>query len=128
MGLLALLPFSLPELQAAGRAPKKLSELLFDGLYPPIYDAHPQSGPWYGNYVRTYLERDVRQIVNVRDLAAFQRFVRTCAGRSAQLTNPSGLAADCGVTHNTARAWLSVLEASYVIHFRSPITATSISA
>src|SRR3990172_6053023 len=96
VGLLVLLPFSLPELQAAGRAPKKLSELLFQGLYPPIYDAHPQSGPWYGNYVRTYLERDVRQIVNVRDLAAFQRFVRTCAGRSAQLTNPSGLAARCG--------------------------------
>jgi len=120
VGLLVLLPFSLRELRTAGWAPKRLTDLLFQGLYPPIYDEHPQPGPWYGNYVRAYLERDVRQIVNVRDLAAFQRFVRICAGRSAQLTNLSGLAADCGVTHNTARAWLSVLEASYVIHILQP--------
>ena len=101
---------------AAKLAPKKLSELLFRGLYPPLYDGHEQAGIWYGNYMRTYIERDVRQVIKVRDLSAFQRFVRMCAGRTGQLTNLSALASDCGITHNTAKAWLSVLEASYIVH------------
>jgi predicted AAA+ superfamily ATPase len=120
VALIPLLPFALSELQAAKAAPKTLSELLFRGLYPPLYDGHRQAGIWYGNYMRTYIERDVRQVIKVRDLSAFQRFVRMCAGRTGQLTNLSALAGDCGITHNTAKAWLSVLEASYIVHLLQP--------
>ena len=121
VALVRLLPFSLPELQAVGRDPGRLEELLFQGLYPPIYDRHPEPGIWYGNYVRTYVERDVRQMVNVRDLSAFQRFVRMCAGRCGQVLNLSSLGNDCGITHNTAKAWLSVLEASYIVYLLRPL-------
>jgi len=69
---------------------------------------------WYPSYVATYLERDVRSVLAVGDLLAFQTFLRLCAGRAGQLVNFSALAADAGVTHNTARSWLSVLEAGYV--------------
>ena len=120
VALISLLPFALSELQAAKLAPQALSELLFRGLYPPIYAGKRQARIWYGNYMRTYIERDVRQLINVRDLSAFQRFVRMCAGRTGQLTNLSALASDCGVSHNTAKAWLSVLEASYIVYLLQP--------
>lgn len=119
-GLLELLPFSLAELEAAGRAPTTLERLLATGLYPALYDRPLSPDRWYAAYVRTYVERDVRQLVNVRDLATFQRFVRMCAARTGQLVNLSALAADCGVTHNTARAWLSVLEASFIVFRLQP--------
>lgn len=120
VAMVPLLPFSLAELAAAGREPESLEELLFRGLYPPVHDRNLDPRIWYGNYVGTYIERDVRQMVNVRDLAAFQRFIRMCAGRTGQLLNLSALAADCGLTHPTARTWLSVLEASYVVHLLPP--------
>lgn len=120
VGTLELLPFSLAELTAAGRAPKSLEALLFAGLYPPVHDREVAPERWFAAYVRTYVERDVRQMINVRDLSVFQRFVRMCASRSGQLVNLSGLAADCGIRHNTARAWLSVLEASFIIHRLQP--------
>ena len=120
VALVRLLPFALSELHEAERAPDRLEDLLFQGLYPPIHDRGLDPAVWYGNYVRTYVERDVRQMVNVRDLAAFQRFVRMCAGRCGQLLNLSSLGNDCGITHNTARAWLSVLEASYLVYLLRP--------
>lgn len=120
VALVPLLPFSLDELQKAGRGPRSLEELLFTGLYPPIYDRDLDSRIWLGNYVQTYLERDVRQMINVRDLSLFQRFLHMCAARTGQLLNLSALASDCGTTHNTARAWLSVLEASYLVHTLKP--------
>jgi predicted AAA+ superfamily ATPase len=115
VGLLDLLPFSLGELQAAGVAPATAEALLWEGLYPPVHDRPVQPDTWYRSYVQTYLERDVRQLVNVRDLATFRRFLMMCAARTGQLVNLSGLASDCGITHNTARAWLSVLEAAFVV-------------
>lgn len=117
---ISLLPFSLAELQLAEKAPKKLEDLLFKGLYPPIYDRKLEPHIWYGNYVNTYLERDVRQLINVRDLSTFQKFIRMCAARTGQLLNLSSLASDCGITHNTAKAWISVLEASYIVHLLQP--------
>lgn len=120
VAIVSLLPFSLEELQAAGREPRTIQDLLFSGLYPPVHDRKTDPGIWYGNYVRTYIERDVRQLIQVRDLSAFQRFLRLCAGRSGQLANFSALASDCGITHNTAKAWLSVLEASYIVYFLRP--------
>jgi predicted AAA+ superfamily ATPase len=120
IAVVPLLPFSLGELQAVDRAPATLEALLFQGLYPPIYDRGLDAAIWYKNYVLTYVERDVRQMVNVRDLSTFQRFVRMCAARTAQLLNLSGLAVDCGITHNTAASWLSVLEASFILHLVQP--------
>lgn len=110
-----LLPFSLHELTQAGRAPATLDRLLFTGGYPPLYDRDVAVRTWFGAYVTAYIERDVRQVLKIQDLETFQRFVRLCAGRSGQLLNYSSLAADCGITHNTAKAWLSVLEASYIL-------------
>ncbi len=117
---LSLLPFSLYELQEAKQAPDKIEDLLFKGGYPPIYDRKLDPHLWYNNYVDTYIERDVRQLVNVRDLSTFQRFIRMCAARTGQILNLSSLANDCGITHNTAKAWISVLEASYIIHLLQP--------
>ena len=120
VALVPLLPFTLSELQAAERAPQTLEHLLFAGLYPPIHDRGLAPGIWYGNYVRTYVERDVRQMVNVQDLSTFQRFLRLCAARTGQLLNLSALGADCGISHHTTKSWLSVLEASYVLHLLPP--------
>ena len=118
VGLLHLLPFSLGELQQAGHALARapLEELLWHGLYPPVVDGGVPPGVWYADYFATYVERDVRQLVNVRDLAAFRTFVRMCAARTAQAVNLSALAADCGVATNTAKGWLSILEASYIVY------------
>lgn len=120
IGFLHLLPFSLGELKRARRAPRRIELLLFRGLYPPLYDRRHDPLVWYANYVQTYLERDVRQLINVRELGAFQRFVRMCAARTGQLLNLSSLANDCGITHNTAKAWVSVLEASYIVFLLQP--------
>lgn len=120
IGLLHLLPFSLGELKRAHRAPRKIEPLLFRGLYPPLYDRKLDPVSWYANYALTYIERDVRQLINVRELATFQRFIRMCAARTGQLLNLSGLASDCGITHNTAKAWVSVLEASYIAFLLQP--------
>ena len=114
--LLQLLPLALPELRRFDHAPTTLTEVLWKGGYPAIFDRGLAPLDWFSSYVGTYLERDVRQLLNVGDLAAFQTFVRMCAGRTGQLLNLSALGADCGITHATARAWLSVLEASYIAH------------
>ena len=119
VGLVQLLPFSLSEL-GRSLAPRGPEDLLWRGLYPPVIDRGAAPASWYANYLATYIERDVRQLINVRDLGAFRRFVRMCAARSGQLLNLSSLAADCGVTHNTAKAWISVLEASYIVHLLPP--------
>jgi predicted AAA+ superfamily ATPase len=123
VALVALLPFSLGELDAAGLAPASLEELLFQGLYPPIYDRGLDAAIWYKNYVSSYVERDLRSMVAVRDLSTFQRFLRMCAARTGQLLNLSGLAADCGISHNTAASWISVLEASFILHRLQPYHA-----
>jgi predicted AAA+ superfamily ATPase len=115
-----LLPFSLAELTAAGKAPAAVDDFLLKGLYPPLYDRDLLPQEWYGNYLMTYLERDVRQIAKVHDLNLFQRFVRTCAARTAQLLNLSGLATDCGISQGTARNWVAILQASYVLFLLQP--------
>ncbi|MGH8648239.1 MAG: ATP-binding protein [Burkholderiales bacterium] len=116
-----LLPFSLAELAAAGKSPGvSLDEFLLKGLYPPLYDRKLRAQEWYGSYLMTYLERDVRHIANVHDLILFQRFVRMCAARTGQLLNLSSLAADCGVSQGTARNWIAILQASYVLFLLQP--------
>ncbi len=115
-----LLPFSVHELQNTEQGVAGLDTLLFGGGYPPIYDRKLSPVEWFPAYVTAYIERDVRQLLNVQDLDAFQRFVKLCAGRSGQILNLSSLATDCGITHNTAKAWISVLEASYVLFLLRP--------
>jgi predicted AAA+ superfamily ATPase len=117
---LELLPFSLGELTRARRQPQTIDRMLFTGGYPPLYDRDVAVRAWFGAYVTSYLERDVRQVLRVQELETFQRFLRLCAGRSGQLLNHSALAAECGITHNTAKAWMSVLEASYVLFLLRP--------
>ena len=118
--MLTLLPFSLAELQAAGRAPKTVDELLHAGFFPPVHDRKVDPSIWIQDYIGTYLERDVRQILNIQDLAAFQRFVQLCAGRIGQLVNITSLAADTGITRVTAESWLSVLQASHLVFLVRP--------
>lgn len=120
VGMLQLLPFSVAELNAASVMLPDLDQLLFQGLYPPLYDRQVSPAQWHSSYVMTYVERDLRQLLNVRDLASFQRFLRMCAARVGQLLNLSSLAVDCGITHNTARSWLSILEASYIVFLLQP--------
>ncbi len=120
VGFIQLLPFTLHELQIAKRAPTSIETLLFTGLYPPIYDRHIPSTMWYSDYIMTYIERDVRQLINVQDLGSFRRFLQMCAARTGQLLNLSSLANDCGITHNTAKAWISVLETSYILFLLRP--------
>ncbi len=110
-----LLPFSVAELNNGQVMPSDLETMLFNGGYPPLYDRALSPHSWFPAYVAAFIERDVRQLLKVQDLEIFQRFLRLCAGRSGQLLNLSSLAIDCGITHNTAKAWISVLEASYIL-------------
>lgn len=114
VGRVELLPLSGAEL-GAERLPDALDALLLKGGYPALYDRTLASGDWFPNYVTTYLERDVRQLLAVRDLSQFHRFVRMCAARSGQLLNLAALGADCGISAVTASKWLSVLETSYLV-------------
>lgn len=120
VAMIELLPFSARELSSGGMLRDRLEDVLVSGGYPPIHDRGIDPTTWYSNYVATYVERDVRQLVSVRDLSTFETFLRMCAARCGQVVNLSGLAGDCGITHNTARSWLSVLEASYVVRTLSP--------
>ena len=122
--LLTLLPLSIDEVRAFGRNPST-NDLLHTGFYPRIYDQHIEPTRALGDYVETYVERDVRQLMQVRDLTTFRRFIGLCAGRVGRLLNLSSLANDTGISHTTAREWISLLEASYVV-FRLPPFFTNV--
>jgi predicted AAA+ superfamily ATPase len=115
---LILLPFSVNEFEGAGKL--DINELLFKGLYPPIYDQAIETTLWYNNYIRTYIERDVRQLKNISDLNAFERFVRLCAGRTGQLLNIASLAIEVGVNNKTIASWIGILESSFIIYRLQP--------
>jgi predicted AAA+ superfamily ATPase len=115
VGRIELLPLSILELKTAQRLPVTLDGMLWRGGYPAIYQRDLDPADWYSNYVATYLERDVRQLLRVRDLLQFQRFLRMCAARSGQLLNLNSLAVDCGLSATTAREWIGLLEASYLV-------------
>ncbi|OGT23060.1 MAG: AAA family ATPase [Gammaproteobacteria bacterium RIFCSPHIGHO2_02_FULL_42_13] len=120
ISLLTLLPFSTTELANNHYQLSHLEDILFQGLYPRIYKHKIKPTDWYPDYIRTYLERDIRQIKNVHDLSVFHKFLKLCAARTGQLLNLSSLAADCGITHVTARAWISLLETSYIVFLLQP--------
>jgi predicted AAA+ superfamily ATPase len=112
--VLHLLPLSYDEVCRFKKYPKTLDETILTGGYPRILDRHIPPTDWFQSYVATYIERDVRTISNIGDLTTFQRFVQLCAGRTSQLLNLTGLAGDCGISQPTAKAWLSVLETSFI--------------
>ena len=117
--VLHLLPLTWDEVKRFDHHPVRMEEAMFSGGYPRIFDRELAPSRWLRSYVATYIERDVRAISNIGDLVMFQRFVQLCAGRTGQLLNYSYLAGDCGISQPTAKAWLSVLETSFVA-FRLP--------
>lgn len=117
---LTLLPFSLQELHSTKYRLSSSWDYVFKGFYPRVYDKNISPLDWYPNYIQSYVERDVRLIKNVTDLNAFQKFIKLCAGRTGQILNLSSLGNDCGITHNTARAWLAIMEAGYIVFLLQP--------
>ena len=115
--VLHLLPFSLKELEPI---PGHYESQIFKGQYPRIYDRDIAPTDFYPSYIQTYVERDVRLIKNIGDINAFIQFTQLCAGRIGQLLNYTSLANDAGISPNTAKAWLSILESSYIIYRLQP--------
>jgi predicted AAA+ superfamily ATPase len=113
--ILKLLPLSSAELRKSPYAIHSLDQQLFTGGYPRIFKDSLDPTQALSFYVQTYLERDVRQIINVRDLSLFERFLRLCATRSGQLLNSSNIGAEAGIDQSTVREWLSVLETSFIL-------------
>lgn len=118
-GMVTLLPLSLQELSDK-IPPSQYEEWIVRGFYPELFNRNVPSELFYPAYVQTYLERDVRSLKNVGDLAQFSLFLKLCAGRVGQVLNLSALAVDAGVSVNTSKAWLSVLEASYIVFRLQP--------
>jgi len=114
IALFELLPLSIKELEQSNLLPE-LGKYTINGSYPSIYSKNYLPTEWYPTYVTTYVERDVRSLINVTNLSLFQTFLKLCAGRIGQILNLTSLANDCGISVNTAKGWISVLEASYII-------------
>jgi len=119
VGILDLLPLSYREISTTTEE-IPLEKLVFQGGYPEIYDRQRKPPIWYPSYVRTYVERDVRQIKNIENTALFTKFLRLCAGRVGQLMNMNALSNECGIDVRTAGSWISVLESTYVIKLLQP--------
>ncbi len=121
VAIVNLLPLSIGELSHAHLLPNFIEELIFNGTYPEKY-VNPQLDilDWYQNYITTYLERDVRDIKRVENLSTFRKFMRLCAARVGQILDVSSLSKDADIDAKTARSWLSVLEASYILFTLQP--------
>jgi predicted AAA+ superfamily ATPase len=120
IGELRLLPLCLPELRAAGMGDGCVDDVLFNGFYPAVHVRDVGAEQWYNSYIAAYLERDVRSMTAVQNPSSFQTFLRLAAGRCGQIVNMSSLGAEAGVSHNTAKTWLSVLQASFIIFLLQP--------
>ncbi len=120
VAILNLLPFSFEELKFGNIRISEPVDLLFQGFYPRLYDKGIAPEDFYPNYIQTYIERDVRQLKNIQDLDLFVRFMKLCAGRTGQLLNLSSLANDTGISVNTAKSWISLLETSFIIYLLQP--------
>lgn len=112
--MLYLLPFTIAERKDVG-GNNMLEEILYTGFYPRIFDHKLEPNEVYGDYFATYVERDVHQVAEIRNISSFERFVRLCAGRVGQLTDFVKLGSDAGVSHSTVRTWLEILEASFIL-------------
>ena len=124
VGMFDLLPLSMEEMGAMAQQ-KELDELLYEGFYPAVSSGKNLAKWYYPAYVKTYLERDVRELLNVKDLMQFNTFLRLCAGRIGSMLNASELASEVGVASHTITSWLSVLEASYVVTLLHPYSGNA---
>ena len=120
VGILNLLPFSNEEMKSASINKNTVDEQIFYGSYPRIYDKDIAPTDYYPNYIKTYVERDIRNIKQIVDLSLFVKFIKLCAGRIGQLLNKASLANECGISEPTAQSWLSILEQCYIIHLLKP--------
>jgi len=120
VGYINLLPFSIEELKKSKLLPDDDDQLMLKGFYPPIYDQEIPPLDWCPNYIRTYIEKDVRQIKNITDLIVFERFIKLLAGRSGQELNNSALAVETGVDVKTIQSWIGILESSFIIYLLKP--------
>lgn len=120
IALLTLLPLSVHELQKADLLPPTVDSFLLKGGYPRPYVQPISVSTWCANYISTYVEKDVRKIVQVTDVISFQRLLKLCAARVGNIINYADLARDADISPHTAKAWLSILEASYIITFLPP--------
>jgi uncharacterized protein len=119
LGIVDLLPLSYREIKSTGLQ-LSLPELILNGSYPEIYDKKRRPDIWYPSYVRTYVERDVRQLKNIENSLLFTRFLKLCAGRIGQQINISAMSNDAGIDIRTVQSWLSVLQSTYVIKLLQP--------
>lgn len=117
--VLRLLPFSLSEIRTAATE-KTWEAFVLKGFYPRMYKMNISPEHFYPSYVQTYVERDVRLIKNILDIGQFQLFLKMCAARVGQLLNLSSMANDCGISHTTAKSWIAILEASYIVFLLRP--------
>lgn len=115
IALLTLLPLAVQELQQVKLLPTDLYQTLLQGFYPRLYAQQIDLPTWYHNYISTYIERDVRQVLQISNVLAFQRFMKLCAARVGNIVNYANLAADADISQHTAKAWLAILEASYIV-------------
>lgn len=120
IALTTLLPCSIEELRAANDLPETMQMMLLQGSYPRVYQSHVNPVVFAESYIRTYVERDVRDIKQITSLSDFQKFMRLCAARIGQLLNMSALANEAGLSLATVKSWISLLEASYVIFLVQP--------
>jgi len=120
VGYINLLPFSISELKKVKLLPTDDDTLMLKGFYPPIYDQEIPPADWCPNYIRTYIEKDVRQVKNITDLIVFERFIKLLAGRSGQELNNSALAVETGVDVKTIQSWIGILESSFIIYLLKP--------
>jgi len=117
-GVMRLLPLASSEIPNLSTS--SLNSILLNGGYPALYAQSINAQDWFASYIATYVERDVRQLINVQDLTTFQRFLRLCAGRSGSLLNLNALAGEAGITNKVAQAWMSVLQSSDLVYLLPP--------
>lgn len=117
--LLVLYPLSFAETNQFKKE-IELDQLMLNGFYPRIYSENIPFERNSKNYIKTYVERDIRKIVNIKDIHAFQKFIKLCAGRIGQILNINNLCNETGITHNTLKSWIGVLEASHIIYLLQP--------
>lgn len=120
IGILTLLPLSLQELKSGKLLKKDIDEIIFKGTYPNIWAENHNPVDLYNSYIHSYVERDVRQLINIPNLRTFRKFLGLCAGRIGQLLNLTDIATNCGINVSTASEWLSILETSYVLFLLPP--------
>ncbi len=120
VALFQLMPLDFRELSSKQLLPADWCSTAFNGFYPAIYDRGIEPTDYYRNYIETYIERDVRQLINIRDLRLFRLFLKYCAGHAGQMLNIQKIANEVGISQPTAQAWLSVLETSYIVFTLAP--------